>query len=175
MAAQSADGRMSPSRQRDTLRPSRRAQHRPCKGSMAENHHSPSGQALTSSASDLLLPFVVVPAKAGTSLLLTKRRMEQRNASLRRITEEIRQPASHSRSPSQGRSAPGFPVSSLSALGRESCLKRKDQQRPQNPHPPLAREVAGRRPDGGVSRHREGNTPPSRAPRATPPLPGEDG
>jgi len=116
------------------------------------------------------------PAKAGISLLVTKHRQEKRDPSFRwddgRNTT-VRFPPPD-RSP-QGRSAPGFPVSSPSALGRESRPRRDDLQRPENPHPPLAGEVAGRRPDGGVSRHREGDTPPSRAQRATPPLPGEDG
>ena len=34
--------------------------------------------------------------------------------------------------------------------------------------PPLQGEVAGRRPDGGVSRYREGDTPPTRCARHLP-------
>ena len=66
-------------------------------------------------------------------------------------------------------------VEAVNSPGLSGRMSGCDQRRPQNPHPPLAGEVAGQRPDGGVSRHREGDTPPSRAPRATPPLPGEDG
>ena len=80
MAAQSADGGVSHSRYRETVRP----QHRPCKGRMTESHHSPSAQPLRSSASDLLLPpTAVIPAKAGISLLLTKRRKGKRDPSIR--------------------------------------------------------------------------------------------
>ena len=51
---------------------------------MTENHHSPSAQALRSLASNLLLPStVVIPAKAGISLLLTKRRKQKRDPSFR--------------------------------------------------------------------------------------------
>jgi hypothetical protein len=41
-------------------------------------------------------------------------------------------------------------------------------------NPPLQGEVDCRRQDGGVTAYREGDTPPSPASRATPPLAGED-
>ena len=96
----------------------------PAMGSMTENHHSPSAQALRSLASNLLLPStVVIPAKAGISLLLTKRRKEKRDPSFRWDdggNPTVRFPPSIA---VHGRSAPGFPVSSPSALGRDSGRK----------------------------------------------------
>ena len=78
------------------LRPALRARHLPCKGRMAVPitlRHSRKGgnpastwsaRPMTSSTSDHVLPStVVIPAKAGISLLLTKRRKQKRDPSFR--------------------------------------------------------------------------------------------